>query len=291
MRTAALLALERRDFAAAGALTERGLGLVSHGRPIFEYLAQLDRARIWAAAGNPDEALASLPGARAALRSDRADLLHLADELDARLRLQLGDRRGALSTVDRLPIERRIVVSIMIALASGDPGQAEALWGKLPTPMPTIRGSLERQLLQANLALVRSPAGTAGLVRDVLTVTNQHGFVQTVLDTAPLVIQHLVSESDRYPPTENLAALITAGLQARERTATRETPGRLPDPLTDAELRVLQKLPQRLSYADIAGDLHLSLNTVKTHLRHTYMKLGVSSRSAAVRRAASLGFL
>ena len=67
--------------------------------------------------------------------------------------------------------------------------------------------------------------------------------------------------------------------------------GRDPDPLTDAEIRVLEKLPQRLSYADIAAELHLSLNTVKTHLRHSYMKLGVSSRSTAVRRAASLGFL
>ena len=54
---------------------------------------------------------------------------------------------------------------------------------------------------------------------------------------------------------------------------------------------MLEKLPQRLSYADMANELHLSLNTVKTHLRHTYMKLGVSSRSAAVKRAASLGFL
>jgi LuxR family maltose regulon positive regulatory protein len=291
LRTAALLALERRDFAAAGALTERSLDLVSGGRPLFEYLAQLDRARLWAAAGNPDEALASLPGARAALRSDRSVLLPLADELDARLRLRLGDRRGALSLVDRLSPERRIVVSAMIALESGDFSQAEELLGKIPASMTTIRDGLERQLLQANLALVRSPARAVGLVRAVLTVTNQYGFVQTALDTAPLLVEHLVSESDRYPPTDNLAALITAGLQARDRNATRPGPSRLPDPLTDAELRVLQGLPQRQSYADIASDLHLSLNTVKTHLRHIYMKLGVSSRSAAVRRAISLGFL
>ena len=73
--------------------------------------------------------------------------------------------------------------------------------------------------------------------------------------------------------------------------ATRGDVHRLPDPLTEAELRVLKVLPQRLTYADIAHDLHLSLNTVKTHLRHTYMKLGVTSRWAAVRRAASLGFI
>ena len=48
MRTAALLALERRDLATAASLTEHSLGIVSGGRPIFEYLAQFDRARIWA---------------------------------------------------------------------------------------------------------------------------------------------------------------------------------------------------------------------------------------------------
>jgi LuxR family transcriptional regulator, maltose regulon positive regulatory protein len=54
---------------------------------------------------------------------------------------------------------------------------------------------------------------------------------------------------------------------------------------------VLQKLPPRLTYADMASELHLSLNTVKTHLRPTYMKLGVSSRTSAVKRAISLGFI
>ena len=65
----------------------------------------------------------------------------------------------------------------------------------------------------------------------------------------------------------------------------------MPDPLTDAEIRVLETLPQRLTYADMAAELHLSLNTVKTHLRHTYMKLGVTSRTAAVKRATSIGII
>ena len=67
--------------------------------------------------------------------------------------------------------------------------------------------------------------------------------------------------------------------------------GKLLEPLTAAELRVLEKLPERLTYTEIAAELYLSLNTVKTHLRHTYMKLGVTSRSSAVRRATSLGIL
>ncbi len=52
LRTTALLALERRDLATAGNVTEQVLGMLGGGRPTFEYLAQLDRARIWAAQGN-----------------------------------------------------------------------------------------------------------------------------------------------------------------------------------------------------------------------------------------------
>ena len=64
IRTTALLALERRDLAAAAEPVERALAMVGGARPAFNYLAQLDRARIWAAGGNLDEALSSLPAAR-----------------------------------------------------------------------------------------------------------------------------------------------------------------------------------------------------------------------------------
>ena len=63
------------------------------------------------------------------------------------------------------------------------------------------------------------------------------------------------------------------------------------EPLTDAEIRVLARLAEHLSYRDIASELYVSLNTVKTHLSHIYIKLGVSSRSSAISRAATLGLL
>src|SRR6185437_12316544 len=59
LRTTALLALERHDLAAAAEPVERALEIVSGARPAFNHLAQLDRARIWAAGGNYDDALAS----------------------------------------------------------------------------------------------------------------------------------------------------------------------------------------------------------------------------------------
>ena len=95
LRTASLLALERRDLGNATDLNEQVLGMLGGGRPIFDYLAQLDRARIWVTGGNVDEALTSLPAARTALKGHHSVLLAQADELEARFRLALGDHGGA----------------------------------------------------------------------------------------------------------------------------------------------------------------------------------------------------
>ena len=61
--------------------------------------------------------------------------------------------------------------------------------------------------------------------------------------------------------------------------------------LTDRELSVLRFLPSRLTYAEIARECLMSVNTVKTHLKSIYAKLGVTSRAETVERARLLGLL
>ena len=61
--------------------------------------------------------------------------------------------------------------------------------------------------------------------------------------------------------------------------------------LTDREMAILRLMPTSLSLREIAGELFLSLNTVKTHSQAIYRKLGVSSRKQAVERARDLGLL
>ena len=67
--------------------------------------------------------------------------------------------------------------------------------------------------------------------------------------------------------------------------------GALLEPLTPAELEVLQLLATDLSQREIGQKLFLSLNTIKTHARNVYRKLGASSREDAVARAAAAGLL
>jgi LuxR family maltose regulon positive regulatory protein len=66
---------------------------------------------------------------------------------------------------------------------------------------------------------------------------------------------------------------------------------RLVEPLTDSEARVLRYLPTNLSAPEIADQLSVSANTVRTHMRHVYEKLGAHRRADAVDRARALGLL
>ena len=66
---------------------------------------------------------------------------------------------------------------------------------------------------------------------------------------------------------------------------------RLREPLSDAELRVMRYLPSNLTATEIAHELCVSPNTVRTHLRHIYAKLDAHSRTEAVTRARQTGLL
>jgi LuxR family maltose regulon positive regulatory protein len=68
-------------------------------------------------------------------------------------------------------------------------------------------------------------------------------------------------------------------------------PEPLLEALSDSELRVLRYLPTNLSAPEIARELYVSPNTVKTHMRNLYTKLGIHTRADAVARARALGLL
>lgn len=68
-------------------------------------------------------------------------------------------------------------------------------------------------------------------------------------------------------------------------------PHSMPEPLSEREHEVLERLAQTMSTEDIAADLQLSVNTVKTHLKNVYRKLAATRRGEAVRRARELHVL
>jgi LuxR family transcriptional regulator, maltose regulon positive regulatory protein len=94
-----------------------------------------------------------------------------------------------------------------------------------------------------------------------------------------------------------MVAAFLLGLIARDTLVDPYAAGRAVRPraadvaLTHGEIRVLHYLPTNLSAREIAGELYLSVHTIKTHQRHLYQKLGARGRSQAVERARALGLL
>jgi LuxR family maltose regulon positive regulatory protein len=76
-----------------------------------------------------------------------------------------------------------------------------------------------------------------------------------------------------------------------QRSAISNQQSPLLEPLSERELEVLRLLRSELSGPEIAQQLVVSLNTLRTHTKNIFSKLGVNNRRAAVRRAEELGML
>jgi LuxR family transcriptional regulator, maltose regulon positive regulatory protein len=291
LRVLSGLALERRDLDLAEQLTERVLSITERRRPIFEFLALLDRAGIWAARGQVREALTTVEAARLVLAGTRSVLLARADELEALLRLSLGDLRSPLELASGLPAARRDLLLARIALASNDYHCAQEHLQSQSLSDLTPRRALVRQLLLAATAIERGDPMTAGSLAGAIQTARHGGFLNTVVTTVPQVTSYLVGHSTQAQPDPFMEQLIVAALEVRATQPDASQSRRvLIEPLTAAELRILKLLPTS-TYLQMAATLYISRNTVKTHLRSIYQKLGVTSRSEAIERAVDLRLL
>jgi LuxR family transcriptional regulator, maltose regulon positive regulatory protein len=291
LRALAGAALERRDLNTAEHLTERALSISERFRPVYEFLALLDRAGIWAARGQVDDALASVKAARLVLAGTKSELLARADELEALLRLSLGDLRSAAGLAAGLPATRRGLLLARVALAAHDDQAALDHLDALSLGDLTPRAALVRQVLLAAAAIERGDPAIAGILGGVLEAARHGGFLNTVVTTAPQVTNYLVEHSTQVRPEPFLERLIVAALEVRATQHGASQSGGVPaEPLTAAELRVLKLLPTS-TYLQMGATLYISRNTVKTHLRSIYQKLGVASRSEAIERAVELRLL
>ncbi len=107
----------------------------------------------------------------------------------------------------------------------------------------------------------------------------------------PELLREARQTIDRCPDPGIVGAAL-ARIEARHGLAARApAPTGLVEEITERELAVLRYLPSQLSQREIANELYVSLNTVKTHCKAIYRKLGVDGRKAAVHSARSHGLL
>jgi LuxR family transcriptional regulator, maltose regulon positive regulatory protein len=193
-----------------------------------------------------------------------------------------------------------------LRLAQNDPEAATA------TLAPVVDGSVP--LLNASLwvvqawlleAIARDTLGDAGAARRALEQALNLAKPEDLrfpflLDPAPGLLERhrrlgtahaalipeilnvLAGRKPTPPPGHQAGA--DSGAQAGTGWGLRE-------PLSQSEVRVLRYLPTKLSAPEIADQLYLSVNTVKTHMRHLYDKLGAHRRHEAVERARAFGLL
>jgi LuxR family maltose regulon positive regulatory protein len=131
------------------------------------------------------------------------------------------------------------------------------------------------------------PAALACLERAV-TLAEPEGYVRVFADEGPPVASLLKALAKQEIARNYVRRLLAA---VGETGHDRPVKQALIEPLSERELDVLRLLGSELDGPAIARELTVSLNTMRTHTKNIYAKLAVTSRRAAVRRAAELGLL
>ena len=126
-----------------------------------------------------------------------------------------------------------------------------------------------------------------------LTLAEPGGWIRVFVGEGPPMVKLLEALARDRPDWAYLRRVLDAGKQGGQPASESPQPHQqaLIDPLSDRELDVLRLLASDLDGPDIARHLVVSLNTVRTHTKHIYTKLGVNNRRSAVRRAHQLGLL
>jgi LuxR family maltose regulon positive regulatory protein len=251
--------------------------------------ATLALVHAWTACARRDghRAIAATETARACLpRQARPQLFADRIELTALWAyLIVGDLTSARGCVDRIgDTAEQAVARGYLLEAEGDHAGARAALASV-----SAHDASPSALQYASLALGRLAATEGDLaaatraLRDALDYGRPEHRRRPVSDTgtwAPRLLREnsaIAGEHSWLTPSQD-TGIVPDGLVVA-------------DALTDRELVVLCHLTNGLSTKDIASDLHLSVNTVKTHLKSIYRKLGTADRSAAARRARELNLL
>ena len=225
------------------------------------------RARAWLAQGRIADAEAWVREAGVAADDDLSFLHEYSSATLARVLLARGMNGRSDRTLDEaLDLAERLLVA---ADAGGRDGSAV---------------DLLVAVAQGRHARGDRAGATAALAR-ALGLAAPEGWLRPFLDEGPALRALLkAADGDRDAPAFVGQLLAAAGPGLGARRATQP----LVEPLSERELDVLRLLRSDLDGPDIARELHVSLNTLRTHTKNVYSKLGVNSRRAAVRAAAEL---
>jgi LuxR family transcriptional regulator, maltose regulon positive regulatory protein len=183
--------------------------------------------------------------------------------------------------------------SAVIALAEGDPATALDELRDVPAITPLVgpaftlvethllAGIAHLRLGDRNAAAAAAEAALAAAEPDRLIFPFASTEAAELLDALP---RHETAHGGLLADIVDLLRGASTPNTERRRLPQAEE-------LSPSELRVLRFLPTNLTRPEIAQELYVSVNTVNTHIRNVYSKLGASDRSSAVQRARELRLL
>lgn len=291
---------ERDELDAAGASLGAAAGLTADDRddrdPVTWSGVAVQRAKLLLVEGEPDAALDLLASARAAGPDRvwppwaRAEAAVAA----ATAQLALGNVAAALTEVAReAPRDQACAVAAALALLTGEHDGEAAL--KTLEAADSFGAPIAPVAVRALLIAARashSIGDEVAAVRrlsDALDRARSDGLLRPFRENDAWVRQAL----RRCPALGRAHLWLPNDLRALPPPvrATADPPLAAVEPLSEREREVLERVAQMMSTAEIAEDLHLSVNTVKTHLKSVNRKLCTTRRAQAVRRARALRML
>jgi LuxR family maltose regulon positive regulatory protein len=258
------------------------------------------RGLLYSGQGRHEEALAAF---RRAEQMQSMLVGQHALTVDLRLRIILtqvrmravADARAALDDIpesERDRAELRIAAAAVV-LAEGDAEAATALLvpvteSSVASLIPTW-AAVHALLLEAVAyeQLADTCAAEASLER-ALELAEPEGLI---LPFAIFPVRDLLERHPRHRTAHATLRVAILDVLAGRGAPPSGEPAPLADELSEAELRVVRYLPSNLRAPEIAAELFVSTNTIRTHLRHIYAKLGAHGRAEAVDRSRQLGLL
>ncbi len=208
---------------------------------------------------------------------------------------------GVDGSIASLDDEFEYLVWARLLIAQGRPNLALRLLARLLAAAEEYGRSGRAIEMLALQSLAHQACGDVeqalATLEQALTLAEPGGYVRTFVDEgAPMFeLLRLLSARRSVVDTGYIGTLLDAfGPIVATETAPRPEPESrhlLLDPLTEREMEVLRLLRTDLSVPEIAQELYISVNTVKTHVKRIYSKLGAHSRYEAVERARELDLI
>lgn len=202
------------------------------------------------------------------------------------------DELSYLNEFGHITLARVLITQHRADHASGAMQEATALLGRLLVAAETggRTGAVNEILVLQSLALEAQgqTALAIGPLERALVQAEPEGYVRLFIDEGPPMLRLLRAAAGGSIRPDYVRRLSQA-LRQTEGTDQIERP--IADALSERELHVLRLLATEMTGPEIARELYVSLNTMRTHTKHIFSKLDVTSRPGAVRRAEMLGLI